>query len=275
MIASLPDLDAILALACTAARAAGRTHCIAQDAGAFNAHHRSAHDVKLSADLEAEHMICDMIRTHRPDDGFFAEERGAARLHASAVWIIDPLDGTVNFSHGHPHFAVSIAWAWQRVTYVGVVYDCRRDELYTALRGRGAFCNGRPIHAASTAQLADAMLAIGLGKYDPRATAHHALTRLAPAVQKLRISGAAALDLAYTACGRLDGYVEHSLYLWDVAAGALILEEAGGACACFHTGAPAQRVCVAAAPGIINAVLALLNLDPSARARTCFDDSDC
>jgi len=275
MSAPLPNLDAILGLACDAARAAGRALAFAQDARSFTHHARFAHDVKLSADLEAEAIICEMIRSHRPNDGILAEERGAARLNATGVWIIDPLDGTVNFSHGHPHFAVSIAFTWQRVTHAGVIYDCRRDQLYTAIRGAGAFCNGRPIHAAHTARLADAMLAIGLAKHDPAAAAQHALSRLAPAVQKLRISGAAALDLAFTACGRLDAYLENPIYLWDIAAGALITEEAGAACYTWPTGSPAQRICLAAAPGIAPALLELLNLDPSACARTCFDDHDC
>ena len=98
MSALLPNLDAILDLACDAARAAGRAHCISQESRSFTAHARFAHDVKLSADLEAEALICDMIRSHRPADGILAEERGPARLNANAVWIIDPLDGTVNFS---------------------------------------------------------------------------------------------------------------------------------------------------------------------------------
>ncbi len=271
---AMPDLDHVLALAQTAARAAAAAHRAAQDSGVLHVNLRTAHDVKLAADVEAERIICDLLHARRPGDGILAEERGAGALDAPGVWIIDPLDGTVNFSHGHPHFAISIAWAWQRVTQIGVIYDCRRDEMYTAVRGSGAYCNGRPIHAAATARPGDAMLAIGLGKHDPAHAAAHALTRLAPVVQKLRISGAAALDLAFTASGRLDAYSENPIFLWDIAAGALLVEEAGGVCLQWHTGQPARRVCLAAAPGIAAALLDLLSLDRNACARTCFDDGD-
>lgn len=271
----LPDLSSILSLAVQAAHAAAQSLRSTFAQRSFAAVFRSAHDVKLSADLEAERIICDLIRSRRPADGFFAEERGPATTSADGVWIIDPLDGTVNFSHGHPHFAVSIAWAWQRVTHVAVIYDCLRDELYTAIRGHGALCNSQPIRVASTSVLADAMIAIGLGKVDPHAAAEHALTRLAPQVQKVRLSGSAALDLAFVAAGRLDGYYDHQVHVWDIAAGALLVEEAGGVCLTYPTEQPAQRRCLAAAPAIAHALCTGLNLDPSACARACFDDRDC
>ncbi|MCX7848532.1 MAG: inositol monophosphatase [bacterium] len=271
---NLPNLSDILSLAAAAARTAALTLRSLHSSRAFSPHLRLPHDVKLSADLEAEHIICDLIRSHRPYDGFLAEERGHHSLHADAVWIIDPLDGTVNFSHGHPHFAVSIAWAWQRITYVAVIYDCYRDELYSAIRGHGAFCNEKPIRSATTSALSDAMIATGFGKASPASAASHLLTRLAPHVQKIRISGSAALDLAFVAAGRLDAYLESEISIWDIAAGALLVEEAGGHCLTFYTNTPRQRRCLAAAPHLLPHLLQLLNLNPSDCARTCFDDRD-
>jgi myo-inositol-1(or 4)-monophosphatase len=213
-----------------------------------------------------------MIRAQRPQDGILAEESGADATDRDGVWIVDPLDGTVNFSHGHPHFAVSLAWAWRGRIEVGVIYDPLRDELFSAMRGGGAHCNGRPIKCAGTDSLRDAMIAVGLGRFISGEALCADLVQLANTVQKVRIAGSAALDLAYTACGRLDAYYEQRVFLWDLAAGMLLIEEAGGVVYWWPQPRPHQRSCLAAAKGLAAPLIELLQLTPTTDARTCFDD---
>lgn len=144
---------------------------------------------------------------------------------------------------------------------VGAVYDAMRDELFTGARGQGAWLNGKRLHASATRDLDRAMLAVGFGKV-PEHDAMAQIGRLSSRVQKLRLSGSAALDLVYTACGRLDGYCETRVFVWDLAAGALILEEAGGICQAWPTKVPWQRECVATAPGLAAPVGALITHTP-------------
>ena len=268
-----PALDQIAALAGTAARAAGALLADIRARGDIQVKVRERHDVKLVADVAAEQCIQELLRAARPADGVLAEESGAAALERAGVWIIDPLDGTVNYSHGHPHFCVALAWAWHGVTQVGVIYDPVRDELFSAVRGGGARMNGVPVRCAPTAVLADAMIATGLNRYVGGPGLTDELAALAAHTQKVRISGSAALDLAYTACGRLDGYFEQHVFVWDLAAGMLLVDEAGGrSCWWRRPGRAHQRACLATAPAIFPPLLALLNLDERSDARTCFDD---
>jgi len=271
--AGCPALDRIVALACTAARAAGAILTGIRTRGDLQVKVRERHDVKLAADVAAEQCIQELLRAARPTDGMLAEESGAAALEQEGVWIIDPLDGTVNFSHGHPHFCVALAWAWRGVTQVGVIYDPVRDELFSALRGGGACLNGAPLRSAPTTALAEAMVAVGLNRYCDGSALTDELAVLAERTQKVRISGSAALDLAYTACGRVDGYFEQRVFVWDLAAGMLLVDEAGGhSCWWRRPGRAHQRACLATAPALFQPLLALLNLDERTRARTCFDD---
>ncbi len=233
---------------------------------------RLRHDVKLSADITSETAIPRTIRARRPPDGILAEEGGENEIKRHGVWIVDPLDGTVNFSHGHPHFCVSIAWLWQGETVVGVIYDPLRDELFSAIRGRGAFCNGKAVHVAGTANMHHAMVAVGFGKSAPEAFVTTDANSLGASVQKLRISGSAALDLAYVACGRLDGYAETQVYVWDLAAGALIVEEAGGVCYMWPREELHMRSCVATGEKLSDRIVTILSKDPALRARTCLND---
>jgi myo-inositol-1(or 4)-monophosphatase len=268
-----PALDQLAILAGTAVRAAGAVLMAMRARGDIEVKVRERHDVKLAADVAAEQCLRAELCAARPRDGILAEESGAAGLERDGVWIIDPLDGTVNYSHGHPHFCVVLAWAWRGVPQVGVIYDPVRDEMFSVVRGGGACLNGAPLRCAATATLAEAMLATGLNRYAAGPAPADELAVLAERSQKVRISGSAALDLAYTACGRLDGYFEQRVFVWDLAAGMLLVEEAGGRSCWWRRPARAhQRACLASAPALFPPLLALLNLDESRGARTCFDD---
>jgi myo-inositol-1(or 4)-monophosphatase len=256
------DVKSIANLAVSAARAAGTMLGDAWRSGDIRVKHREHHDVKLAADVESEKIILSMLREQCPEDGVLAEESGASGNDSEGVWIVDPLDGTVNFSHGHPHFSVSIAWCRNGVPTVGVVYDPVRDELFSAVRGQGAWLNGRRIRVSDVKSLDSAMLAVGFGK-EPAHIMSRQMSSLAMQVQKLRIGGSAALDMAYAACGRLDGYSESRVFVWDLAAASVIITEAGGHCRIRPTGEPYQRECMAANPAIEEAVCRAIGLDPA------------
>ena len=188
------------------------------------------HDVKLDVDVRCEEAIQQVIRRHFPRHGFLAEESGDRASSSSPyLWVVDPLDGTVNFYHGVPHFSVSIALAKEGKTLVGVVLDPVRDEMFTAVSGKGALLNGAPIHVASRARMSECIACGGLSKLSELVEdSAGELLRLVKAVRKVRITGSAALDICYVACGRFDLYREVSIMRWDIAAGFLIATEAGG-----------------------------------------------
>ena len=185
-------------------------------------------DLVSEADHAAERLIRDRIAAARPDDGVLGEEGGDRAGTSGVRWVFDPLDGTVNFLFGIPQWAVSIACEDGDGTLVGVVYDPERDELFSAERGGVATLDGRPVTASTKEDMATAMVATGFG-YDAEVRRAQAAVaaRLLPEVRDLRRFGAAAIDLAWTACGRLDAYYEHGLNAWDLAAGGLICECAG------------------------------------------------
>lgn len=182
------------------------------------------------ADKKAEKLLFDELSAARPDYGFLMEESGEiAGKDAQHRWIIDPLDGTTNFLHGNPLFALSVALERQGVLQAGVIYNPIMDELFTAERGRGAFCNDRRLRVAGRKKLQDCVLVTGIPHIGE---AHQPfLTELKPMMAEtagIRRSGAAALDLAWTAAGRFDGYWERGPHAWDWAAGILMVQEAGG-----------------------------------------------
>ena len=191
---------------------------------------KGAVDPVTAADREAEQAIVELIRFHHPDDGILAEEGAAAESASGRRWVIDPLDGTVNFLHGIPQVAVSIALEDGGGTAVGVVRDVFREEEFTAMRGGGAFLGGHLIAPSATTDLGEALISTGF-PYDRREKAadygRHVGAVLAR-VQGIRRMGSAALDLAWVACGRIDGHWEVGLSPWDVAAGFLLVREAGG-----------------------------------------------
>jgi myo-inositol-1(or 4)-monophosphatase len=182
-------------------------------------------------DRRAEALIVAALRKQFPTHHIYAEEQGDVGPGDSPyTWLIDPLDGTTNFAHGFPAFAVSIGLMHQGERIVGIIFDPTRDELFTAGVGLGARLNGVPIHVSDTASLDRALLATGFA-YDRRTAANNNVNNLARFIrhcQGIRRAGSAALDLAYVACGRLDGFWEMGLHPWDVAAGTLIIHQAGG-----------------------------------------------
>ncbi|HXD32263.1 MAG TPA: inositol monophosphatase family protein [Pyrinomonadaceae bacterium] len=188
-------------------------------------------DINLvtEADLAAEKLIIDRINSYYPRHAVLAEESGASSLPAEWKWIIDPLDGTTNYAHGYPCYCVSIAAEHNGRIEIGVVYDPVGDELFAAERGQGATLNDRTIRVSDIDELNSAMLCTGF-PYDVRERPDFArhFSNFTMRAQAVRRDGSAALDLAYLACGRFDGFWEDGLNPWDVAAGVLLIEEAGG-----------------------------------------------
>ncbi|MFP4343119.1 MAG: inositol monophosphatase family protein [Anaerolineales bacterium] len=184
-----------------------------------------------AVDRRAESLILERLREIYPDHHVLAEEEGGDPLHTSApLWLIDPLDGTNNFAHGFPHVGLSLALLVEGDPKVGVVYDPLRDELFTATREGGSSLNGGRIHVSQVEQLAEAFLSTGF-PYARRILEDNNTQRLDHFLRRslgVRRAGAAVLDLAYVACGRLDGHWEPGLKPWDVGAGLLLVEEAGG-----------------------------------------------
>jgi myo-inositol-1(or 4)-monophosphatase len=190
---------------------------------------KSEIDLVTESDLASERLVIDRIKTYYPRHSILAEESGATDAASEWRWIIDPLDGTTNYAHGYPCFCVSIGLAHQGRLELGVVYDPIRDEMFAAERGQGASLNGRRIHVSETRSLSAALLCTGF-PYDVRQRNEFArhFANFIMTAQGVRRDGAAALDLAYVAAGRFDGFWEEGLKPWDVAAGVLIIEEAGG-----------------------------------------------
>ena len=217
-----------LETAVAAARAAGEI----QRAGLrrpIEVREEMAHDLKLQTDVDCEAAIRDRLGRAFPDHAILGEEGGGSIPDGTPTWIVDPLDGTVNYSRRIPHFCVSIALQVDGRAVVGVVYHPITDELFTAQAGHGAFLNGEPIHVSAVSELRHAMVAMGWGKCEAAVSGTMStMSGLIYTVQKIRILGAAALELAYIAAGRLDGFIEDGLRTWDIAAGTLLLEEAGG-----------------------------------------------
>ncbi|MFZ0887294.1 MAG: inositol monophosphatase family protein [Candidatus Binataceae bacterium] len=187
-------------------------------------------DLVTEADREAEAAIIEVIRRAYPAHAVLAEESGASAESSEHRWIVDPLDGTTNFAHGYPQFCVSIAYEHRGRLELGVVYDALKRECFVARRGGGARLNGKPIHVSRVRRLEDSMLCTGF-PYDRRERPRFYLAfweAFMMRTQAIRRTGSAALDLTCVACGRIDGFFEFGLKAWDVAAGALIVKEAGG-----------------------------------------------
>lgn len=189
-------------------------------------------DLVTNADKESEVAVLAVMRRHLPDHAILAEESGksADAGENDYLWAIDPLDGTTNYAHQYPFFAVSIGLLFRGEPVVGVVYAPFFNELYQAAKGLGAFCNRKPIRISATSDLAQSLLVTGFA-YDRHQTDDNnyaEFNRLTHLTQGVRRGGSAAVDLAFVACGRLDGYWERGLSAWDLAAGIILVEEAGG-----------------------------------------------
>lgn len=205
---------------------------------AFQVDFKGEIDLVTEMDRRSEDYLIGQVRAAFPEHAIVSEEAGSLQ-GSSACWYIDPLDGTMNYAHGVPIFCVSIAYAEEDQIVLGVIYDPMQDECFSAERGRGATLNGQPIHVGGQAALDRAFLVTGF-PYDIRQTEFNNIElfgRLLLRAQSVRRLGSAALDLGYVAAGRFDGYWEIRLKPWDLAAGALIVQEAGGVITSF-TGHP-------------------------------------
>lgn len=222
----------MLTMAVRAARAAGTVISRATDHVAdLTIESKQRNDFVSEVDRQAEHAIIDILKRAYPDHQFLGEESGDSGQTDSAYrWIIDPLDGTTNFLHGLPHYSVSIALEYQGRIELGVIYNPSNQELYTAERGGGAFLNNRRIRVAGLRTLEGALLGTGF-PFRPEQDVDAYLKTfraLHGPLAGIRRAGSAALDLAYVAAGRLDGFWEFGLQPWDMAAGILMVREAGG-----------------------------------------------
>ena len=252
----------MLNIAINAARAAGkiiiRQINYVQD---LSVNEKSRNDFVSEVDRQAEAVIIDTIHRYYPGHGILAEESGRSGNRSNEyVWIIDPLDGTTNYLHGFPQYAVSIALQHKGVLQQGVIYDPLRDELFTAGRGHGAYLNDRRIRVSKQKHLHGALLGTGFPFREGARTEQYleTLKVFFAVTAGIRRAGAAALDLAYVACGRLDGFWESGLKSWDMAAGVLLIEEAGGLVSDFSGGDSflAKGAIVAANPDIHKEMLA-------------------
>jgi myo-inositol-1(or 4)-monophosphatase len=191
---------------------------------------KAHNDFVTKVDQETEHEIISTILHAHPDHSFLGEETGLTGNNPDNQWIIDPLDGTNNYIHGFPQFAISIAFKHKGRIEQGVIYDPIRDELFTASRGEGAKLNKHRMRVSQCERLDKALVGTGFPYKNPEMVAHYfqALQTLYPKVSDIRRAGSAALDLAYVAAGRLDAHWEFGLKEWDIAAGVLLIREAGG-----------------------------------------------
>ena len=187
------------------------------------------HDIKLALDKESQDKIFGIIQKEFPDHALYGEEGIGGNQESSSQWIVDPIDGTVNFFYGIPHFCISIALRIDGQIVLGVIYDPMVDELWTVEHDGEALLNGKPIGVSNRTEIKESILFIGCGKDEealkvglPR------FKRGSIAARKMRMMGSAALGMAYIASGRLDAYVESRISLWDIAAGKLLVEKAGG-----------------------------------------------
>ena len=192
-----------------------------------------AHDIKLALDQECQTIAEHHIRRHYPNHAIMGEEdvgeSGAAAEGTPYRWIIDPIDGTLNYSHGLPLWCCSIAVQYKGRTVAGAVYAPAMRELYSATINGPALCNGRPLRVSRIRRLGAAMVATGLDKnVDPNLAPLDVFRAISGATQRARILGSAALDICHVAAGHLDGFFENGIYIWDIAAGQLIVERAGG-----------------------------------------------
>jgi myo-inositol-1(or 4)-monophosphatase len=219
-----------LEIAVDIAREAGQMIIAAREGQAFGHRYKHGHELVTDTDVEVDRRISARLDEHFADEARLSEELAPDREALSspqALWVVDPIDGTVNFAHGLRHVAVSIGWASEGMTRLGVVHAPFLGETFTALAGQGAWCNGEPIRASRTGSLTHCLVGTGFPyRRDSRPPLMRRLTAVLARCQDVRRNGSAALDLCDVACGRLDAYYE-SVSPWDCAAGWLIAREAG------------------------------------------------
>ena len=221
-------LPTALAVATKAARAAGKVmHANWHKPKRVNS--AEAHDIKLELDVRCQALIEKILAAAFPEIPVLGEEGDTGDVNAEYRWVIDPIDGTVNYFFGMPHAAVSIALQHRVESVVGVIYDPFTDEIWTTVKGRPTRLNGKIVRVSNRAKVEEAVIALGFSKsQDNLEKSLPHFNRLTRRAKKIRIMGSAALELVYVASGRLDAYIERTLSLWDVAAGRLLVENAGG-----------------------------------------------
>lgn len=257
----MPDFASLLTV-CEAAAKVGAAELVAWRSK-FTSREKSARDLVTDADVASQHAIEKVIRNAFPEHGFLGEESpDRSQLDKPYCWIADPLDGTANYVHGFPFYAVSVAVAHKGQLAAGVVLDALNGECFTAARGLGAKLNGQSIRVSQCTQLEQALVAVSFPP-NPRPDAPdiQAFMRVSPICQAVRRTGSAALNLAYVACGRLDTHWAHYIHPWDSAAGVLLIEEAGGIVA-SSSGEPYRvesgNYCVASTRALFDEVLPLI-----------------
>jgi len=188
-----------------------------------------AHDIKLEIDVQAQELITRLLLKEFPEHALYGEEGIVGDQASEHQWVVDPLDGTVNYFYGIPHFCVSIALRLRSEILVGAIYDPMRDEMWAGQKGETPKLNGHQFHVSDRADLAEAVISIGLSKTSEMIDSNFPLLQqMIHRVRKCRVLGSSALDMAYVACGRFDAYIERGISLWDIAAGWLLVETAGG-----------------------------------------------
>ena len=216
-------------------------------------------DAVTVMDKNAERLILDRLQALRPDDAVVSEESDGRRGSSDVTWIVDPLDGTVNYLYGLPHYAVSIAASVAGEVVAGVVVDVERRRVFSATLGGGAHLDGEAIRCRMQPDLSQALVGTGFGyAVDTRKRQGEVVSRLLPRVRDVRRLGAAALDLCAIAAGEIDGYYEAGMHQWDWAAGTLIAREAGARVEGMHGGPPARQMVIAANPALFPLLHALL-----------------
>ncbi|WP_166353964.1 inositol monophosphatase family protein [Phytoactinopolyspora limicola] len=256
------DVKSLVELGVAAAREAGelaRERRQAVERMAVAATKSTPTDVVTESDTAAEKLIRERLLAARPGDAVHGEEGGHSAGDSGVVWVVDPIDGTVNYLYGIPQYSVSIAAQVDGVVEAGVVHNPVSGETWTAMRGSGALLDGEPIRVSGCTDLGLALVGTGFG-YDAQRRARQAavLAEVVPRVRDIRRGGSAALDLCWVACGRMDAYYERGLNPWDRAAGGLIAEEAGAVVSGLHGRPPGEAMTLAVSPGIEADLRALL-----------------
>jgi myo-inositol-1(or 4)-monophosphatase len=188
-----------------------------------------AHDIKLEIDVRTQDLIAHSLLEQFPQHALYGEEGIVGDQSSEHQWVVDPLDGTVNYFYGIPHFCVSIALRFKGEIIVGVIYDPMRDEMWSGQKGEIPRLNGRHFRVSERGDLAEAVISVGLSKTGVMIDSNLPLLQeLIHRVRKCRVLGSASLDMAYVACGRFDAYIEQGISLWDIAAGWILVETAGG-----------------------------------------------
>lgn len=251
----MEDLNQMLAHAIDWAHEIGRIHLTYFRGNSLNLQLKAnINDVVTAADKESENYFLRQIEKTYPSHSVLGEESGIHKGHSDYEWVIDPLDGTTNFSQGLPIFSVSIGLQYQNETVLGVVYIPYFDELFTAIKGKGSFMNHQPIHVSQKTSLAPSVLTTGfpIDKDTNPDNNLAELSKILPLIRGIRRSGSAAYDLCYVGAGFLDGYWEPNLHLWDICAGMLIAQEAGALVTYYRTD---REISILAAPPALHSLI--------------------